>query len=187
MELLSLLRPLASFGWDDPYVTRTHEGLLKWKYPEMNSVDFLFELTNDNRQLVFLYERGKKKLMDGARIAFTDDVDPSSIAGRIVECSWNKEEQCWSCMRIRSDKSTPNDINTYRKASSDILSVLLCLLIFFSYKNIAVMRSITDNITEEKLLEEIDEISLLPMYADRMQQAHTKMAQQQRRRLPPQC
>ncbi|AQK49449.1 mRNA capping enzyme family protein [Zea mays] len=93
MELLSLLRPLASFGWDDPYVTRTHEGLLKWKYPEMNSVDFLFE----------------------------------------------------------------------------------------------VMRSITDNITEEKLLEEIDEISLLPMYADRMQQAHTKMAQQQRRRLPPQC
>nr|ACF80299.1 unknown [Zea mays] len=131
----------------------------------MNSVDFLFELTNDNRQLVFLYERGKKKLMDGARIAFTDDVDPSSIAGRIVECSWNKEEQCWSCMRIRSDKSTPNDINTYRK----------------------VMRSITDNITEEKLLEEIDEISLLPMYADRMQQAHTKMAQQQRRRLPPQC
>ncbi|PWZ25432.1 hypothetical protein Zm00014a_002827 [Zea mays] len=140
-------------GWDDPYVTRTHEGLLKWKYPEMNSVDFLFELTNDNRQLVFLYERGKKKLMDGARIAFTDDVDPSSIAGRIVECSWNKEEQCWS----------------------------------FYLHGLQVMRSITDNITEEKLLEEIDEISLLPMYADRMQQAHTKMAQQQRRRLPPQC
>jgi len=152
-------------GWDDPYVTRTHEGLLKWKYPEMNSVDFLFELTNDNRQLVFLYERGKKKLMDGARISFTDDVDPSSVAGRIVECSWNKEEQCWACMRIRSDKSTPNDINTYRK----------------------VMRSITDNITEEKLLEETDEITLLPMYADRMNvRVHTKMAQH-RRRLPPQC
>jgi mRNA-capping enzyme len=31
-------------GWDDPYVNRTHEGLLKWKYPEMNSVDFLFEV-----------------------------------------------------------------------------------------------------------------------------------------------
>lgn len=144
-------------GWDDPYVTRTHEGLLKWKYPNMNSVDFLFELTNDNRQLVFLYERGKKKLMDGARIVFPD-VDPSSAPGRIVECSWNKEEQCWTCMRIRSDKSTPNDINTYRK----------------------VMRSITDNITEEKLLEEIDEIRRLPMYADRMQ-AHTKMAQHRRR------
>jgi mRNA-capping enzyme len=31
-------------GWDDPYVPRTHEGLLKWKYPEMNSVDFHFEV-----------------------------------------------------------------------------------------------------------------------------------------------
>ncbi|CAO2141401.1 unnamed protein product [Urochloa humidicola] len=146
-------------GWDDPYVTRTHEGLLKWKYPEMNSVDFLFELTNDNRQLVFLYERGKKKLMDGARISFPEEIDQPSVAGRIVECSWNKEEQCWACMRIRSDKSTPNDINTYRK----------------------VMRSITDNITEEKLLEEIDEIRRLPMYADRIAQAHAKMAQHRRR------
>ena len=103
--------------WDDPYVTRTHEGLLKWKYPEMNSVDFLFEvpvicvfnyivfnglvamniifwcwglfchiwllqLTNDNRQLVFLYERGKKKLMDGARIAF-----PGNHALQFLWCS----------------------------------------------------------------------------------------------------
>ncbi|MBA0572294.1 hypothetical protein Golob_002647, partial [Gossypium lobatum] len=30
-------------GWDDPYVPRTHEGLLKWKYARLNSVDFLFE------------------------------------------------------------------------------------------------------------------------------------------------
>lgn len=34
----------------------------------------LLQLTNDNRQLIFLYERGKKKLMDGARIAFTGNV-----------------------------------------------------------------------------------------------------------------
>ncbi|XP_062200440.1 uncharacterized protein LOC133903094 [Phragmites australis] len=140
--------------WDDPYVTRTHEGLLKWKYPGMNSVDFLLELGSDNRQLVFLYERGKKKLLDGARIEFPNEIDPSSVAGRIVECSWNKEEQYWVCMRIRSDKSTPNDINTYRK----------------------VMRSITDNITEEKLLEEIDEIRRLPMYAVRIAQDLAKMA-----------
>ncbi|KAG8093463.1 hypothetical protein GUJ93_ZPchr0012g22008 [Zizania palustris] len=128
-------------GWDDPYVTRTHEGLLKWKYPEMNSVDFLFEIGSENRQLIFLYERGRKKLMDGARVVFPDEVDPSSISGKIVECFWNKQEDCWSCMRIRSDKSTPNDINTYRK----------------------VMRSITDNITEDKLLEEINEIRSLPI------------------------
>lgn len=56
-------------GWDDPYVPRTHEGLLKWKFPEMNSVDFLFEVEND-RCLLFLNERGKKKLMNGHRVVF---------------------------------------------------------------------------------------------------------------------
>ena len=101
-------------GWDDPYVPRTHEGLLKWKYPEMNSVDFLYEVVSssynilccditldvfcfcilvrsfqfttdiapnfwmpmlceqidDDDQLLFLFERGKKKLMEGNRVAF---------------------------------------------------------------------------------------------------------------------
>ncbi|WVZ78759.1 hypothetical protein U9M48_026415 [Paspalum notatum var. saurae] len=146
-------------GLDDPYVNRTHESLLKWKYPEMNSVDFLFELGSDGQQFVFLHERGKRKVLDGARIAFPNDIDPSSIAGRIVECSWNKEEQYWVCMRIRFDKSTPNDINTFRK----------------------VMRSISDNITEEKLLQEIGEITCLPMYADRIAQDLAKMTQHQRR------
>ncbi|XP_071723071.1 uncharacterized protein [Rutidosis leptorrhynchoides] len=133
--------------WDDPYVARTHEGLLKWKYASMNSVDFLFEMAED-RQLLFLFERGKKKLMEGNKIAFGDDVDPASYSGKIVECAWNKEEEVWICMRVRTDKATPNDINTYRK----------------------VMRSIKDNITEEVLLGEIHEIIQLPMYADRIKQ-----------------
>ncbi|KAL0426273.1 UNVERIFIED_CONTAM: capping enzyme [Sesamum latifolium] len=133
-------------GWDDPYVPRTHEGLLKWKYPEMNSVDFLFEMVDD-RQSLFLYERGKKKLMEGNRVVFPDGADPSSYSGKIVECSWDSEEDVWVCMRVRTDKGTPNEFNTYRK----------------------VMRSIRDNITEDILLNEINEIIRLPMYADRIQ------------------
>ncbi|KAK2966141.1 hypothetical protein RJ640_018394 [Escallonia rubra] len=132
-------------GWDDPYVPRTHEGLLKWKYANMNSVDFLFEMV-DQRQLLFLHERGKKKLMEGNRVVFTDDTDPSSYSGKIIECSWVSEKEVWVCMRTRTDKLTPNDFNTYKK----------------------VMRSIRDNITEEVLLNEINEIILLPMYADRI-------------------
>ncbi|PIN02763.1 hypothetical protein CDL12_24716 [Handroanthus impetiginosus] len=50
-------------------------------------------------------------------------------------------------MRVRLDKGTPNEFNTYRK----------------------VMRSIKDNITEDILLNEINEIIRLPMYADRIQ------------------
>jgi len=132
-------------GWDDTYVTRTHEGLLKWKYAQMNSVDFLFEMIDD-RQLLFLHERGKKKLMEGNRVVFNDDSDPASYSGKIIECSWDAEENVWNCMRIRVDKATPNDFNTYKK----------------------VLRSIKDNITEEVLLTEIHEIIRLPMYADRI-------------------
>jgi hypothetical protein len=50
------------------------------------------------------------------------------------------------------------------------------LTIYLHY--LQVMRSITDNITEEKLLEEIDEIRRLPMYADRIKQAQATMTQQ---------
>ncbi|KAF8394951.1 hypothetical protein HHK36_018890 [Tetracentron sinense] len=138
-------------GWDDPYVPRTHEGLLKWKYPEMNSVDFLFEMGDENRPRLFLHERGKKKLMEGNMVIFkdlklADASEPSSYSGKIIECSWDAEEQVWVCMRIRTDKSTPNEFNTYKK----------------------VMRSIRDNITEDVLLNEIGEIIRLPMYADRI-------------------
>ncbi|XP_020202950.1 mRNA-capping enzyme isoform X1 [Cajanus cajan] len=132
-------------GWDDPYIPRTHEGLLKWKYANLNSVDFLFEVDGD-RELLFLYERGKKKLLEGNRVEFTDGSDPSLYSGKIIECSWDFDKLEWIFMRIRTDKSTPNEFNTYRK----------------------VMRSIRDNITEEDLLNEISEIIRLPMYADRI-------------------
>ncbi|XP_042066535.1 mRNA-capping enzyme-like [Salvia splendens] len=132
-------------GWDDPYVTLTHNGLLKWKYPEMNSVDFLFEIV-ESRQLLYLHEHGKKKLMDN-RVVFPDDPDASVYNGKIIECKWNSEEKVWVCMRVRVDKGTPNDFRTYTK----------------------VMKSITDNITEDVLLNEIKEIIRLPMYSDRIQ------------------
>ncbi|GAY49864.1 hypothetical protein CUMW_122290 [Citrus unshiu] len=148
-------------GWDDPYVPRTHEGLLKWKYARMNSVDFLFEVTDDDRQLLYVFERGKKKLMEGSSVEFTDR-EPSFYSGKIIECTWDPDVQLWKCMRIRTDKSTPNDINTYRK----------------------VMRSIRDNITEEVLLNEIQEIIRLPMYADRIRndsKAHLHTSSARRR------
>lgn len=44
-----------------------------------------------------------------------DGAEPSSYSGKIIECSWNAEQDVWVCMRIRTDKATPNDFNTYRK------------------------------------------------------------------------
>ncbi|KAL1194068.1 hypothetical protein V5N11_004113 [Cardamine amara subsp. amara] len=148
-------------GWDDPYVPKTNEGLLKWKYAEMNSLDFLFEMDeNDGRGKLFLHERGKKKLMEGYSVEFRDDdSDPAFYSGKIIECSWDKEKQVWVYMRIRVDKPTPNDINIARK----------------------VIKSITDDITEEVLLQETREIIHLPMYADRIRADLRAAAAVQRR------
>lgn len=114
VEWRLLLTNINFQGWDDPYVPRTHEGLLKWKYRHMNSVDFLFEVVSstcyiwcwdiafnglcftyhwsrpvccplivscffgqidDGCQKLFLYERGKKKLMEGNRVSFRGQED----------------------------------------------------------------------------------------------------------------
>lgn len=91
-------------------------------------MDFLFEVGGDGRQLLFLYEHGKKKLMEGNRVAFKGSLDDPFYSGKIIECSWDSEKREWVYMRIRTDKSTPNDFNTYKK----------------------VMKSIEDNITEKK-------------------------------------
>ncbi|KAK1307652.1 hypothetical protein QJS10_CPA09g01274 [Acorus calamus] len=171
MKLLEVFIPRLSHaadglifqGWDDPYVPRTHQGLLKWKYPEMNSVDFLFEVGNGDRLLLYVFDRGTKKLLDGNRIEFRDeyaDMDVSILSGKIIECSWDQVEQTWVCMRIRVDKSTPNEFNTYKK----------------------VKRSIADNITEEVLLDEISQIIKLPMYTDRMAKVQPQHAHMEKRR-----
>ncbi|KAI3894509.1 hypothetical protein MKX03_012751 [Papaver bracteatum] len=125
-------------GWNDRYVPFTHLGLLKWKPPEMNSVDFLFELdgTCKNPSL-YLYEGGTKKFMRGNRVVMRngDDAAKWLSSGSIIECSYY-EEDVWCFMRVRKDKNTPNAFRTYE----------------------SVMRSIKDNITEEVLLDRIRKI-----------------------------
>ncbi|XP_050378086.1 uncharacterized protein LOC126795288 [Argentina anserina] len=142
-------------GWDDSYVQGADEGLLKWKYPAMNSIDFLFEVGGDGRQQLFLNEKGQNKLMDGYRIRFNDSVD-SFYFGKILECSWDSETREWVYMRTRTDKSSPNDINTHNK----------------------IMQSIKDNITEEVLLNEINKIIRLPTYVHKIQK-DSKAAEKQ--------
>lgn len=82
-------------------------------------------------------------------------------------------------MRVRIDKSTPNEFGTYMKVQ--LIAIVFSGCFFLESFNPAglnevaccivkkkVMRSIRDNITEEVLLTEIREIVRLPMYADRI-------------------
>ncbi|PWA98824.1 mRNA capping enzyme, bifunctional [Artemisia annua] len=129
---------------DDPYVSGRDEFLLKWKYPKMNSVDFLLEVGKNNRPMLYLIKRDRMELVNGSHGAFRDSsVDIFSLSGKIIECSWDFEEKVWVFMRMRPDKSTPNGFSTYEN----------------------VKRSIEDNITEEVVKNEIQDIIRLPMYA----------------------
>eukprot|EP00250_Pteridium_aquilinum_P005768 c15818_g1_i1 orf=283-2259(-) len=142
-------------GWDDPYLARTNESLLKWKYAHMNSVDFKFQISADGgSQQLFLIDKSKLWPLEGAAVVFPHGEDPSTLSGKIIECSWLPDEKKWEYMRVRTDKETPNAVRTYRK----------------------VMESIEDNITEEVLLSEIQEILHLPMYKERIQQEQRRTA-----------
>lgn len=59
-----------------------------------------------------------------------DGSDDSFYSGKIVECSWNSETNVWVCMRVRTDKSTPNDFNTYKKVSVHTLYYILFHFLF---------------------------------------------------------
>jgi len=134
-------------GWDDPYVPRTHEGLLKWKYAHMNSVDFTLKISPSGTQFsLMLMESGKLKQLDHAKLVFPEGTDVAEMANKVIECSFDPETETWTFMRIRYDKETPNAYHVYLK----------------------VMGSIKDNITEEDLLLEIKDIIRLPMYTDRI-------------------
>lgn len=119
-----------------------------------------------------------------------DASDPSSCSGKIIECSWDSDSKLWVFMRVRTDKSTPNDFNTYKKVfictvaftSSDMFRVYAVNWYCCYWLLNQVMQSIRDNITEEDLLKGIDEAIHLPLYIERIQsdiRAHQQTASSQ--------
>lgn len=46
---------------------------------------------------------------------FAEGSDPLLYSEKIIECSWDSDKQKWVFKRVRTDKSTPNDFNTYKK------------------------------------------------------------------------
>ncbi|KAI3967766.1 hypothetical protein MKW92_050957 [Papaver armeniacum] len=131
-------------GWNDKYVPFTHQGLLKWKF--QNTVDFLFELVGPRRtRTLYLYDGERERCMYGNRLVFMNGEDPSELSGKIIECYYY-EKNVWCFMRVRTDKTTPNQ---YRTFQSEI-------------------GSIQDNTTQEVLLDEIQKIVQSTAYVIRM-------------------
>lgn len=70
------------------------------------------------------------------------------LDGKIVECKFENEQ--WKFMRIRSDKSYPNSLNTAKGGCVDILWTRFYFVVS------AVWGSIQNPVTKEKLLDFIE-------------------------------
>ena len=89
-----------------------------------------------------LQEKKELKQIPGAKISFPPDKNPSDFHGRIVECTWDEPTQSWKFLRLRTDKLNPNSMDVFK----------------------SVKQSIDDNITQEELLDIIDNALEYPAY-----------------------
>ncbi|GBF98986.1 mRNA-capping enzyme [Raphidocelis subcapitata] len=115
---------------DDPYLPRTCDDLLKWKFDYLNSVDFKLEaLYGKEPQLLLNYGGGRSRggaqlnqhrPKEGVRLLVTPGFDPIAYNGRIIECSYNRQERAWEFMRERTDKGTANFIGVFDKVVKSI-------------------------------------------------------------------
>ena len=106
--------------------------MLKWKFPELNSVDFLLRVSRGNGLLFVGEKGGQYARLEDEFVSRTDPLD--TLDGKIVECSWDMEAKTWVFMRTRADKDTPNFITVYQKT----------------------WQSIQDNITSNDILEFVE-------------------------------
>jgi len=145
-------------GWEDPYVPDTCQELLKWKFASMNSVDFRLKKV-EGRWRLFVMDapRGqgpRDLLLDGVadgeyEVSFPEGTDPEELEGEVVECAWDGERRAWTFMRTRPDKETPNHVRVYHR----------------------VVQSIEDNITDEVILEYVEEVTKNELYQKHIAEA----------------
>lgn len=60
-------------------------------------------------------------LMLNENLKYAEGSDPSLYSGKIIECAWDGDRHEWIFKRIRTDKSNPNDFNTYKKVLRQLL------------------------------------------------------------------
>jgi len=101
-------------GDADVYKSGRCDDILKWKPPELNSVDFKLRITKSGG--VGMLTKSHASLFvsghDGAfaQMKFTRDL--RQYDNKIIECKFDQKDNSWKFMRERKDKSFPNHITT---------------------------------------------------------------------------
>ncbi|KAL5013443.1 hypothetical protein ScPMuIL_007713 [Solemya velum] len=104
----------------DPYVPGRCMDVLKWKPPEMNSVDFKLKIMKENKPGMLPVTKGYLYVLHldvpFSEIKYTKEL--KEMENKIIECYWSNEG--WKFMRQRTDKSFPNSLNTAKGVCSSI-------------------------------------------------------------------
>jgi mRNA-capping enzyme len=121
----------------EPYTPGQCFSVLKWKPSDLNSVDFRLKVTKTCRYGE-LPETHGQLYVGGYEMPFSImkplNKEMRQLDGKIVECMWNPARQQWVFMRVRDDKTFPNNWKTAK----------------------GVCESIEHPVTKEKLLEIIE-------------------------------
>ena len=118
----------------EPYRAGTWNTLLKWKPSAWNTVDFLI---GDDGVELFIGDKGR--LRPYSRLQREQLQDSAALAaickpGSIIEC--RLQDNMWTPLRPRPDKTTPNDVHVVEK----------------------ILQSIKDDVTERDLISSLDDV-----------------------------
>eukprot|EP00026_Physarum_polycephalum_P003620 Phypoly_transcript_03633.p1 GENE.Phypoly_transcript_03633~~Phypoly_transcript_03633.p1 ORF type:complete len:692 (+),score=105.06 Phypoly_transcript_03633:141-2216(+) len=104
-----------------PYLVYSSSHLMKWKYCDRLTIDFLFKFT-DEGHVALVGEGGDvmsnwpdfdmaQSDWDKLTTALATTKDPSKA---VIECAFNNETQKWMFLTLRPDKDRPNHIKTVK-------------------------------------------------------------------------
>ncbi|KAK2156753.1 hypothetical protein LSH36_206g04070 [Paralvinella palmiformis] len=149
----------------DPYLSGRCLSVLKWKPPNMNSVDFKLKIVREEKTGMLPETKGY--LFVGqyepplAEIKVTKEL--KEFDNKIIECSWDPTANQWKFMRQRTDKSFPNSYSTA----------------------MGVCESIKNPITKERLFEFIEKYGWRPKPQKRPHDPSQHTASSDRELMPP--
>jgi hypothetical protein len=83
--------------------------IYKWKPVEKLTIDFYFQLNNDNNYCVYIAKSGKLNKLN-VNIS-GGNISSNLLNDQIVECCWNSIGNYWEPIKVRYDKLTPNSYN----------------------------------------------------------------------------
>ncbi|KAM7535142.1 hypothetical protein Aperf_G00000093685 [Anoplocephala perfoliata] len=111
-------------GPQDFYVLDTCNETLKWKPPELNTIDFLCRIRyhtaiGEVSQYIGELFLGGEARVPAARLAKVTSRD-MVYDGKIVECAVDYNLGGWKVLRIRSDKTVPNHISVGKRIIDSI-------------------------------------------------------------------